>query len=267
MNRRHFLRAASGLLLPASGLLLPRIARAAPIVINGPVRHAAAGGGGGTITFVQGNGTLTDNAVAGTRAFGSNVTSGNKIVVCAFRYDPSADDPFIAGDCTKSAGTATIGAVALLATENINAAGSWQSAGMWAADVTGSGSLTVSVAGNAGNYWGVAGIEINSGSGWDGSYLEDTVINLATEGNAVSGDATSAGKAIFIGVVQVTKSAVVTITPDAAFNQVFEEEDDATHTAGSVIYKIVAAGDTDSFDWTLDTPLGWVCAGAVIKGA
>jgi len=230
----------------------------------------AAGGGDGTITFVQGNGTSTPNAASGSRAFTSNVTAGNKIVICAFRFaGTDNDDPFVAGDCAKSAGTATIGAVALGAEENIAYTGtSFINAGVWVADVTGTGSLTMTVTGTAGNYWGVVAIEINSDSGWDGTYLEDTIINATASDNTscTSGDATSAGKAIFIGVVNANSGSAIAITPDVAFTTIFEQEDGTTQQTGSVIYKIVSAGNTDSFDWTLGNNDGWVCAGVVIKG-
>ena len=140
---------------------------------------AAGGGGDGTITLTQGGGTSTADSATGSRAYASNVTSGNKIIVCCFRFAGSDNnDPFVAGDCAKSAGTATIGAVALLAEENVAYTGTtFINAGVWAADVTGTGSLTMTITGDAGNYWGVVGIEINSDSGWDAGYLEDTIIN------------------------------------------------------------------------------------------
>src|SRR5262245_54821447 len=91
------------------------------------------GGGSGTITHVQSGGTSTPNSTTGSRAFGSNVTTGNKIFILAFRYADTSDDAFIAGDCAKSAGTATISAVSLVAEENVSYNGTqFINAGIWA---------------------------------------------------------------------------------------------------------------------------------------
>jgi hypothetical protein len=234
---------------------------------------SGGGGGGGDITVAQFALTSTDNATNGTHATGSNVTLGNKVVVACFRFANTDNDPFVAGDCTKTAGTSTLGAFSLLTEENVqySASPGYENVGLWAADVTGSGTLTVTVAGTAGNYWGVSIVELASSTGWDGSYLEDTAIgaNSADNTNAASGDGSSAGKAIFIGVVATTNDGTgspLTVTPDGAFTNSVEEEDDATHAVGSVIYRIVGTGTTDSADWTLDSNLGWAAALVVIKG-
>lgn len=222
-----------------------------------------------TITFIQGSGTATANSSTGARAYASNVTSGNKIVVIAIRYAADDNDPFVAGDCAKTAGTSTIGTVALLAEENISYNGTqFINVGQWAADVTGTGSLTVTVTGTAANYWNVVGTEIHTDGTWDAGYLEDTIINATASDNtnAASGDATSAGNAIFIGGLStVGGGPAMTITEDGAYTLIFEQNDDDSFGAGSAIYKIVASGNTDSFDWTISNNSGWVTVGVVIK--
>ena len=137
-----------------------------------------------TITVVQSGGTLTDNATNASRVFASNVTAGNKVVICAFRYADTDTTGYAAGDCTKTAGTSTISAVSLISsgTPHVNYHTSvYIGCGMWAFDVTGTGSLTVQAAGAASNYHGVVGIELNASSGWDAGYLEDTA--TATTGD------------------------------------------------------------------------------------
>jgi hypothetical protein len=227
--------------------------------------------GDGAITIVQSGGESDAAAASAARAFSSDVTSGNKIVILVARFSGGANDPFIAGDCTKIDGTAIIGTVELVVEENFEtqpASGNYVTIGIWAADVTGTGTLTMSVAGNAGNDWGIACVEINSNSGWNAGYIEDTIFNATAtdDTSASSGDATSAGKAIFLGVVGF-ESGDMTITADGAFTLIFEQEQGSLHMACSMIYKIVSSGNTDSFDWTATVNSGWVTAGSVIKGA
>ena len=227
-----------------------------------------------TITVVQAGGTLSDNAASGARAFASNVTSGNKAVIACFR-SAGASDPFVAGDCTKTAGTSTIGTVELLEQREIQyeAHAGRMIVGLWAVDVTGTGSLTMTVAGAANNYFGVAGIELNASAGWDAGYLEDTAPNSTASDNTngSTGNAVSAGAAIFIGVLSTSNDGgapqPMTLTEDGAFTLAFEEGDESAHAAGSVIYRIVSTGTTDSADWTISGNLGWACALAVLKEA
>ena len=226
-----------------------------------------------TISVVQVGGTPADNAASGARVFASNVTSGNKIVIPCFRSAPGSD-PFVAGDCTKTAGTATIGTVELLAATEIQyeAHAGREIVGAWAADVTGTGSLTMTVAGTANNYFGVSGFELNASLGWDAGYLEDSAVNSSASDNtsASSGNATSAGAAIFIGVLATTDDGAagsIVVTEDGAFSLGYEEEDDTVHAVGSVIYRIVTTGTTDSADWTLDNNKGWAAILLVLKEA
>jgi hypothetical protein len=233
------------------------------------------------LTLVQGGGTSTPASATGPRTFASNVTAGNKVIILAFAYRHNHSGAFVAGDCTKTAGTATIGSVSLLAQAQSFYNGiNYVQVGIWAADVTGNGSLTMTVTGSgadANEYWGVVGEEWNASGGWDGSYVENTVTNSTTNDNtnASSGNTSSAGAAAFLGVLTPASSSnPLTLTPDGAFTQVFEQEDGAAQQAGSAIYKIVGSGDTDSFDWGIGAAgggsgsnSGWAVAGVVLKEA
>lgn len=228
-------------------------------------------GSGGTITVIQQGGETDDNAASTVRVLASNVTAGNKVVVMVFRYAQTTDDPFAAGDLTKSAGTATIGSPALVIGSNFSPGTDFINVGIWAVDVTGSGSLTVSVAGNAGDYWGIACIEINSSSGWDGSYIEATAVEndeFDSSQPVSTGNMNSAGKAIFLGVTAPGGNySTEGVTEDAAFTLVYEEENNIAHQAGSTIYRIVAVGTTDACEWTWGSATEHLAIGAVIKGA
>src|SRR5688572_25975197 len=99
------------------------------------------------IAHVQSGGNFANNTTAVTRSIGT-VTAGSLIVVGGKKFSPSTD-AFVAGDCTKSAGTATIDTVTLDRGHNLDMAGGsgWGSAALWSAIVTGSGTLTMQVGG------------------------------------------------------------------------------------------------------------------------
>lgn len=217
-------------------------------------------------SLIQGGGALGDDTNAVTRAFTTNVTAGSLIVVKGTKVTIT-DDQFVAGDCTKSAGTATIGPVSLDVVAHVNYEGpGYLDVGIWSAIVTGGGSLTMRVAGNSGDYLMLVSEEW-SGS-WDGDRVEDTASATTASNNtsASSGNATSAGAAMFAGALAVSNNGGMhTITPDGAFTQVFEEQDEDLHTVGSAIYRVVGSGTTDSADWSLSNNLGWAAVLAVYK--
>jgi len=207
-----------------------------------------------TITAIggQAGGVSTDSSASTSRAFGSNVTAGTLIVVVAGKDSGSA---FVAGDCTKSAGTATIGAISLDTELRFDiGAGEFISIGIWSCLVTGAGSCTMQVAGAAGTFWGLATDEYSTDVGWDVSRVENTnSTGNATDdaASATSGNATSAGAALFMGGVDLNGSGAITLTPDGAFTQIFEQEDGSLHSMFSAIRRIVSTGTTDSADWAI----------------
>lgn len=99
-------------------------------------------------------------------------------------------------------------------------------------------------------------IAINEFSGnWDSTRVESTNTNGTSATNttpAHSNNATSAGAALFIGGLSLGNSGgSMTITPDAAFTQTYENEAGGTSQAGSSIYRIVTGGTTDRAEWTV----------------
>lgn len=223
-----------------------------------------------TITVVAGQegGTNANGTTSVSRAFGSNVTSGNLILVAAMK-STTASDAWLATDCTLSAGTATVGTIALDKTIEIQVAGGFfQAVALWSCLVTSSGSCTMQAAGAAaGTDLLIASGEYAATSGWDGSRLEASAsASTATDNtNAATGNATSAKRALFWAAVAIDLSATITITPDAAFTQVFEDENGLTDEGGSAIRQLVATGTTDSGDWTIGNNGGWGCVMGVYK--
>ena len=214
------------------------------------------------ISRVQATGTQTASSSTTSCAFVSNVTAGSLIVVVVSNYAYAS--AFTASSCAKSAGTATIGTVALDRTSHITG-GTPEQCAVWSAIVTGSGSLTMQVTGSAGNYWGI-GIAEFSGS-WDASRTEG--VNGATWGAGTggtsrdTGNVTSAGGAVFVAGVAWDHGSTQTVTPDAAFTQIYEQEDAAAYTGHNSISRIVSSGTTDSGTWAFTSTPGGNSAAAL----
>lgn len=223
-----------------------------------------------TISHVQSGGTNTDSAQPGARTTAGNVTSGNLVVIVASRYSPSSDT-FVAGDCTKTAGTSTIGTVSLDAQITLDTGGGiYALVGIWSAIVTGTGSLTMSVAGSSTDYWNVSVMEFSATTGWDASRLDGTAVTNSTAANnsspATSGNKSSTGGGVFVAGVGISGGSSITITEDAAYSLTFEEGNGAAHNIGSHIYQIVTGATTDNASWTISNPQdGWVAAQVVYK--
>lgn len=194
----------------------------------------------------QGGGTIADATSPVTRVLPNAVSVGQLVVVVC-----SADGvgTFVAGDCTKSAGTSTIGTVALDKTINQTTD---QHVGIWSFLVTGAGTLTVAVA--TGGAFSVLGVQVFNGT-WSATAatrLEGTNAAVGTTSTTpTSGNVTSAGAALFVGGLAVGNSANVTLTQDSNFTSIFESPDGTAHEVGESIYRIVSTGTTDDANWTI----------------
>jgi len=213
------------------------------------------------ITAVQETGASA-NSSSVTKAFASNVTAGNIIIVYGARYTASLDD-FVAGDCTKSAGTATIGAVTLDKVANVTLSGSdYIVVRVWSCQVTGSGSCTMQIAGGgASNNIGIGEYHTDVSSIAFGTGLSNNSTGTSTSPSA--GNVTTGGTAIIAGAM--TNDATVnpeTITPDAAFTTVHEEENGSAALSCGFARRITTGNVTDSADWTLGTSAKWVAIDA-----
>ncbi len=216
-------------------------------------------------------GSTFDATATATKAFTANVTSGNLIIVTSTRA-LLGNTAYVAGDCTKNAGTATIGTVSLLKANNADVGGSnFLQCGLWGALVTGNGSLTMQVAeGGSGVYSTISIGEFSTTLTWDmATILEASNSNQsATDGQTSwdSGNGSSAGGALFLGVVTQDGSTNISMVKDAAFTQIYNESDVSLHNAGLSQYRIVSSGTTDSNSGTMTSDsIGWVAALAVLK--
>lgn len=208
------------------------------------------------------NGGASAAASSDTYAFGSNVTSGNTVIIAGGQTE-AASDAWVAGDCTKSAGTATIGTPVLLASNNVNFQASiYARTALWLVPITGSGSLTMQISNGSSPFWTlIAGHEFTE---TDSTAEDSAAAGTATDNtNADTGNATSAGNALFAAVVLTTDETDPTVTPDGSYTEAHEESSGGGPVL-NFMYRLVTTGTTDSGSWTIGNNKGWSCSLAVI---
>jgi len=226
-----------------------------------------------TITAVSGQegGTNGNSVTSLSRAFSSDITSGNIVIILGAKVTPTSEQ-WDANDCTKTGGTATIGTIVALASYELSTplTGGFGSVAVWAAPVTGSGSCTMQI-GNApaGTFMLIGMGEYSTAGTWAMlPLLEGWRVNgsaAAGDPTATAGPATSVDSAVFFGALQVQSTTGGSITEDAAFTVIYENES-ATDDNGSFIRRIVSSGTTDTAEWSMAAAdQGWVAALALVK--
>jgi hypothetical protein len=184
-----------------------------------------------------------------TYAMPTNVAVGDLIVVCGQWFNSGGAVSPAAGDLSKSAGTATIGTPTLDRSDERATSGTC-GFGVWSVLVTGAGSLTLQL--NVGSDYLTFEVFVATGS-FDATRVEDSNSGFSTtdgETSHPSGNATSAGAALFIGTVAIDKIDNNTITEDGSFTLIAEEQDGTAWQTGAASYRIVGSGTTDSSDYT-----------------
>lgn len=211
----------------------------------------------------QNSGAVADNTTSVSKAFPGNITSGNRIIIVGIKFSPS-NDAFAAGDCTKTAGTATIGSIALDIQVNFNyTGGDYIAVGIWSAAVTGTGSCTMQVGGAvAGSYLLIASDEFTSSIGSITFDTGKTSTGTGSTGAPTASAITpSAYDGLIIGGVGTATAGATTHTPGSGFTQIFEEEDGSAHMTGSAIYRVLTSG-SGTANWTAPTTVPWAVASA-----
>jgi hypothetical protein len=199
-------------------------------------------------------GVIVDAASAATITFTANVTAGNSVKVMCARLDASGAKAFVASDCTKSAGTATIGTITLDKQAN-NATTGANAAGVWTVPITGSGSLTVRVGGTAGSYFVMDAGEYTNADTVDGTPA-GAISNTATT-PAASGTVTSTDDALFIAVAAFdTDNGNTGQTVGNGFTTLKDSTKGDADLPGSIARKIVSGAATTGGTWAWTTTLG-----------
>lgn len=214
-------------------------------------------------------GLFVNNNTVISLAFASDVTAGNLIVIGCGRYANGADTAFVAGDCTKSAGTATLGTITLDKQINVATTNPVQ-AGVWSVPVTGTGSLTMQVAGPTGSFF-ILAIGEYSGVDTSATRVDGSNGSSATTATspAVTGAVSSTADALFFATL-AADSANANLNPVVgnSFTEIFQSVDGTAHMTGEISRRVVASSTNTEGSWTITiTNLnGWATALAVYKG-
>jgi len=214
---------------------------------------------------------FADGAASVSISTASSVVAGNLVVITVARFTNAGPNPFVVGDISKTAGTSAVANGFLLdkGQQILQTGSSYFDAGVFSAKVTTGGTLTVQVGGGgSGDYWDI-GITEYSDVDTTASRVEASNSNTGTATPVTSGNATSAGAALFIGCFSIAIGDSGTITPQAAFLELWESQDGTTHNAGAAEEQIVTGGITDQAEWSYTGSPGdlWVAVVAVYKVA
>src|SRR3990172_3934860 len=220
-------------------------------------------GGGGPIDTVQTGG----NSLAGVDAFDvttrTNVTSGNQIFFYVAAYVVTSTDTFVVGDFSKT-GTATLGTAVLVGGRHTAGGGNEFDTAIWTAAITGSGTLTMTAAHTpSSNMSGLAGYaEVENLAGtFDGEGEA-----AGTGSPVVTGTFSTTAAAFISGVMCYDVWSASTVTPEADYTTIFEEEDGTTLVVGSIVFRISTGSlSNESISWTVSGTGGstaWPTVGA-----
>lgn len=216
-----------------------------------------------SVTAVAGQeGSVVLGINTNSRAFAGNVTAGNRIILVGSLYSGGAAT-IAAGDCTKSAGTATIGAITLDFTISRQLPTTdWIHIGIWSCAVTGTGSCTMTLANASLGACNFGSGEYHSDVGAITPDAGQTSGAGALAGAPDSGNVTTSAPGIIVGGLAINGGGTITITQDGAFTQLMDNENGNTDLAGDVIRRIMAASGTDSASWTAPTLFEFLCGAA-----
>ncbi len=258
MNRRRFIKsgflftAAPMLLLPRKSLAQQRFGNAtAGRLVQIPA--AAGGGGSNNVAIVSGHlgGAKVENGSAVTFNFaGATITSGNTLLVgiVLFTNDSSTRN-FATSQLTKSAGTATIGTVALDQHKDFLSGGALVDqfgCALYSVPVTGTGTLTLNFAGfAAGEYIMIGAAEF---SGVNATPLSTTSKTTGTAATHTTGAITTTDVGVMMYVAYDLGSVDYTRTLSDVLVVKFDTP--STTISGIVQYKIINASPNTLTDTT-----------------
>lgn len=218
------------------------------------------------MSLLQSTAHLWTAGTTDTLNFGA-VSAGTTIIVPVVKYNADGANAITAANLTKSAGTATIGAVAkdasiddvsIISLEKFNGA-------MLSFAVTGSGTLTMQLAGlgNGGT----------TGGGWALLNYAGTCAFQATGNNSGTGTGTTAatgsmagtGPQIFVGAMTDyggTNSAITPTAPSSA-TTIAENENGTSSARYNILAFSQGASLTSTCSWSKVESVQWIAIGGV----
>lgn len=214
---------------------------------------AGAGGGGGGPSIVQnGGGASVESQPSATKAFPSNVVSGNKLVIGVMAYSQAINATGV---------TDTQGNTYTKIAEAVSISPGGGSVAFFMATAGSSGANTVTYTGTGGNNYFVMGIlELSSGALFDAASAGDSGTSTTPDTGAIT---TTSTDIIFGMICQATTT--MTITEPSGYTLIYEQEDGDTFMAGSLAYKVSVASGSINPSWTLGSSAGWAGFGIGLK--
>lgn len=194
-----------------------------------------------------------------------DVSVGDLIAVSGTMYG-NIGGSLAAGDLTKVAGTATIDSPILHVQRSTNT--DWTHGGIWTALVTSAGSLTLQLAPGGNTTTMFVGVFKGN---FDADREEDTNSNgtaTINQNSHTSGNATSAGPALFLGLLAVDDDNATTLGVDPSFTEIAKEEDGSNFIPGNFAYRITGSGATVNYSSTsTGANWGWVSGIVALREA
>jgi hypothetical protein len=183
----------------------------------------------------------------------SAVTVGNRLVVSGGSYNSAQID---ATFLSLASGTATLGSFVIGHSEKRT--GDGFCVAIASAVVTGAGTATIRLNVTGNNYYNLYVAE------WSG--LGPAIYSAGGQNSTGTTGTTSAMSPTINGRAfgaWTNATGTVTITPDGAWTEEHEYEDNSSTLCLSVISKAVAPGDSVTPTWTLSGNTSWVAAGVI----
>lgn len=182
-----------------------------------------------------------------------DLTVGARLIISCGSYNNAQID---ATHFSQQSGTATLGSFVVGHSEKRS--GDGFSVAIVSAVVTGAGTATIRMDITGNNYqnmhigeWSGLGPAVYNAGGQN---------STGTTGSTSTMNSTINGRAF---AVWTNATGTVTITPDGAWTEEYEYEDNSTTLCLSVISKVVAPGDAVTPTWTLSGNTSWVAAGVI----
>ncbi len=232
----------------------------------------ATGAGITRVSGQNGGAQLPEGAGTSLAYTFPNPLTLNSLVVLGAAFGGAVADTLDAGDLTQTAGTATLGPITqhLVTAPVVDGATSVEHISIWSAIVTGAGTCTLTVGGRPSGRSGIIGADEFAGN-WTDARLNSSNSNFSTADGATtanSGAVTSPAAALMFAVGGSYNPNNAVWTDDASFTNVYNNGGPYPQGDGSVNFRIVSTGTTDTSNWTkTGSDSGWAAGiGVFVEG-
>ena len=207
-----------------------------------------------------GGATTTAGSTVAFSFAGASVTSGNTVLCGVNAYNDGNSLTFTAGMLTKTAGTSTVGTVALDQSSNIASAGQLGVA-LYSIPISGTGTITLTFNPSQSNeYWQIGCGEF---TGLNASRLSTTSTTSGTSANHTTNSVTTTD----VGVMVYTATEIATgdFTRTYSNTLIYKLDTGNSTYSGIIQYKILNSSPNTLTDTTGTSSLPWKVAYALYK--